>query len=108
MQGGGTGWGAIIREAFLGNLVSLTSSSLQILGKTQIFNFRFSGKIKTLINKNGHNFRNSNRIHMKPGPVTKLDKSVKILDDDVVSINYYINCHFSNLPPIWSNPKAGL
>ena len=108
MQGGGTGWRAIIREAFLGNLVSLTSSSLQILGKTQIFNFRFSGKIKTLINKNGHNFRNSNRIHMKPGPVTKLDKSVKILDDDVVSINYYINCHFSNLPPIWSNPEAGL
>ena len=104
MQGGGTGWGgrwAIIREAFLGNLVSLTSSSPQILGKTQNFNLRFSGQIKTLINKNGHNFRNSNRILMKPGAVTKLDKrsitNVKILDDDVVSINYYINCHFSDL-----------
>ena len=47
---------------------------------------------------------------MKFEPVTKLDKRnmtiSKKIEDDVLSANCDVNCNFSNLWPIWSNPKA--
>ena len=49
--------------------------------------FRISGE--SLIKKNYHNFRTSDDIGMKLGPVTKLDKRnktrSKTLDDNVMS-----------------------
>ena len=48
--------------------------------------------VKSLINKNCHNFRTSNVIDMKLGPVTKLEKgntmTLKNFEGDVVSANY--------------------
>ena len=48
--------------------------------------------VKFLINKNCHNFRISNDIGTKLGPVTEFDRkkttASKKFDDDVVSANY--------------------
>ena len=44
------------------------------------------------MNKNCHNFRISHDIHIKLGPVTKLDKgntaTSKNFDDEIISVNY--------------------
>ena len=59
-------------ETFVPNMVSLTCTSLQILGKMQMGVFQISGQF--LINENCDNSRTSNVTDMKLGPVTKLDK----------------------------------
>ena len=70
------------------NLVSLTRSSLQILGKTQTK--VFPGAI-SLIQENCHSSRNSDDVDVKFGLITKLynkNKTVcKKIDDDVMSEN---------------------
>ena len=72
----------------------LTCLSLQILEKTQnsdrgISNFQISGQ--SFINENGYSSRASHNIHMKHGPVTKLDKrntvTSKKFGDNVMSTN---------------------
>ena len=75
------------------NLVFPTFLSLQILGKTQTGVFpilRTSGQ--SLIKGNCHNYRTSDDIDMKLGPVTKLHKrkkkTSKKIDSDVMSENY--------------------
>ena len=57
------------------NLVSLTCSILQILGKTQTGYFRFPDF--QIIKVNCQNSRTSDDIDMKLGPVTKPDKRNK-------------------------------
>ena len=77
-------------ETFVPNLVSLTRSSLQILGKSQRY-YRFPGFWSIPYKRNCHNSRTSDDIDMKLGPVTKPDKRTrttsKKLDDDVMSEN---------------------
>ena len=68
---------SILLETFIPNLVSLTSSSLQILGKTQTGYFRFRISGQSFIKENCHNSRVSADIDMKLGPVTKRDKRNK-------------------------------
>ena len=62
-----------------------------------IYHFRISGQ--SLIKENCDNFRTSDDIYMKLGPVTKLDKRNKITskksDDDVMSTNCDIIVIFS-------------
>ena len=68
----------ILSETLVPNLVSIARPSLQILGKTQkgiISDFRMFGQ--SLIKENCHNYRASDDIFMKLGPVTKLDKKSK-------------------------------
>ena len=62
-------------ETFVPNVVSLTCLSLQIPEKNldgDISDFWVSGE--SLVNENFLNFRTSNDIDMKLGPLTKLDK----------------------------------
>ena len=60
------------------NLVSITRTSLQVLGKIQTGVFPISGiSGPSLIKENCHNSRTSADIDMKHGPVTKLDKRNK-------------------------------
>ena len=75
------------------NLISLTYPSLQTLFKAQTGVFPIFGYlVKSLVNKNCNNSRNSDDIDVKLGPATKLDKrnttTSKKFDDDVVSANY--------------------
>ena len=68
----------ILSETLVPNLVSIARPSLQILGKAQkgiISDFRMFGQ--SLIKENCHNYRASDDIFMKLGPVTKLDKKSK-------------------------------
>ena len=67
------------------------SSQSPDIGQTSdggISNFRISSQ--SLIKENCHNFRTSDNINMKLGPVTKLDKKNKTtsenFDDDVMSV----------------------
>ena len=59
-----------------------------------------------LINESCHNSRTSNYIHIKFGPVTKLDKrnrtTPKKIDDDVMSAN----CNAIVIFPIYDQPGA--
>ena len=76
-----------------------------------IFDFQFSGQ--SLIKENCHNFRTSNDIDMKLGPVTKVDRRNKIMpkkfDDDVMLTNFDVIVIF----PIYDqfgairNPDSG-
>ena len=93
----------ILLEIFVPNLVSLTSSSLQILGKTQTGVFSISGfLVQFFINENFHNSRTSHDTDMKLGAVTTLDKrntatSTKFDKDFILA-----NCDFqfmANLQP---------
>ena len=60
------------------NLVSITRTSLQVLGKIQTGVFPISGiSGPSLIKENCHNSRTGADIDMKHGPVTKLDKRNK-------------------------------
>ena len=74
-----------------------------------VSNFWISGQY--LIKENCHNSRISDDIDMKNGAVTKIYKrnktTSKNFDDDVMSKNYGVIVIFSDLWPIWSNPKAG-
>ena len=91
------------------NLVSITRSSLQILGKTQTWVFPNSRFLVNpeiviiviimnqcynyvIINENCHNSRTSDDNDMKLGPVSKLDRrnktTSKKFDVDVISENY--------------------
>ena len=75
------------------NLVSITCPTQSPdIGQTSdggISDFRISGQ--SLIKENCHNFRTSDDINMKLGPVTKLDKknntTSENFDDDVMSGN---------------------
>ena len=65
---------------------------------------------ESLIKRNWHNFRTSDDIDMKLGPVTKLDKR-----NNTTSKKMKLSCReivtplpFSNLRPIWSIPDAGV
>ena len=64
----------------MSNLVSITRSSLRVLGKAQTGVF--------LIKQNCHSSRTSDDIDMKLGSVTKLDKGNKTrskkIDDDIM------------------------
>ena len=89
------------------NLVSLTSPSLRVLGKTQtrgVSDFRISGQ--SLIKVNCHNSRTSDDIDMKLGPLPKLDKRNKKtsekFDDDAMSAS----CDVIVIFPIYSQFEA--
>ena len=75
-------------ETFVPNLVSITCSSLHILGKS-ISDFRISGQ--SLIKENCYNSRTCDDIDIKLGSVPKPDKRNKTkskkFDDDVISEN---------------------
>ena len=64
----------ILLKTFVLNLVVLTLSSVQILGKTQTEYFRFSDFWSSFINENCYNSRTSHDIEMKLGPVGKFGK----------------------------------
>ena len=101
-------------EIFIPSVVSLTSFSLQILGKTQTGVFpipRFL--MKSFINKNFHSSRTNNDIDMKFGPLTKHDNrsmtTLKKFDDGVTLANYdviviLVICSWFRV--IW-NPESG-
>ena len=80
------------------NVVFLTHSSLQILGKIQTGVFPISGFCR--------NSKTGDDIDMKFGLVTKLDKrnktTSKIFDDDVMPKN----CHVITIFPIYSQSGA--
>ena len=71
-----------------------------------ISDFRISGQF--LIKENCHNFKTSNDIDLKLGPVTKTDKknttASKIFGDDVMLTDFDIIVIFYDLWAIWSNP----
>ena len=73
------------------NLVSLTRTSLQILGKTQTGVLPISGFLVNPLRKKTVITIEMGDINMKPGPGTKLDKRNKItskkLDKDYMSGN---------------------
>ena len=71
------------------NLVSLTQTSIQILGKTQTEVFLISGFPVNLVKVNCHNSRNSDDINMKFGPVTKLDKRNKTISKKKLTMTPY-------------------
>ena len=71
------------------NLVSLTQTSIQILGKTQTEVFLISGFPVNLVKVNCHNSRNSDDINMKFGPVTKLDKRNKTISKKKLTMMPY-------------------
>ena len=92
-------------KTFVANLVSLTHPGLQILDKSQTGDFsNFRVSCQSLIKESYHNFRASDDIDMKLGPVTKLDKrnktKSKIFDNDVMSeicdviVSFSIYGHF--------------
>ena len=109
-------FGKVLLETFVPNLVSLICPSLQILGKTQdggISDFWISGQ--SLIKENCHNFRTSNDIDMKLGPVTTLDKrnkkTSKHFNDDVILENYDVIIIFpiyGQLEAIWKPDSGGI
>ena len=85
-----------------------TRRTLQILKKTQKGLFRNSGFfVKSIINKNFHNSRNSKDIDMKLGPSNKLDKRNTATSKHCVDQLCH-HCHIANLWLIWSNPEPGL
>ena len=69
-----------------------------------ISDFRISGQFL----ENCHNFKTSNDIDLKLGPVTKTDKknttTSKIFGDDVMLTDFDIIVIFYDLWAIWSNP----
>ena len=71
------------------NLVSLTQTSIQILGKTQTEVFLISRCLVNLVKVNCHNSRNSDDINMKFGPVTKLDKRNKNISKKRLTMTPY-------------------
>ena len=88
-------------------LVSLTHPGLQILDKTKTGDFsNFRVSCQSLIKESYHNFRASDDIDMKLGPVTKLDKrnkaALKIFDDDVMLENCDVIVSF----PIYGHFRA--
>ena len=100
-----TAFTAILLEAFVPNLVSLTCPSFQISGKTQTGVFPISGFLFSISYKRKssqlQNSRTSDDINMKLGSVTKLDKRnknpLRKSDDDVISENYNVIVIFSYL-----------
>ena len=77
-------------KIFMPNSVSLPGSNLQILEKSQTGKISISGvMVKSLVNKNYDNSRNSYDIDMKLGPLIKLDKRNKTtarkIENDIMS-----------------------
>ena len=84
------------------NLVSLTRPSLPILSKTQTGIFLISGLSQIRI---------IGDVHIKFGPVSKLDKIAKQRQKNLTMTNFDVgkfrdHCCFSNFWPIWSNLEA--
>ena len=85
------------------NLVSPSHSSLQISGKTQMRVFLISGfLVNPLIKEeNCHNSRATDKIQMKLGSLTKLEKRHKIMlkksNDDIMPTN----CDVITIFPIY-------
>ena len=92
------------------NFIFSTCPSLQLLGKTQMGVFPISRfLVRSLIKENCHNFRTSDDIDMKLGPVTKLYRRNKTMsknfDDDIMSENCDVIVIFSIYGQFGAFPK---
>ena len=81
-------------ETLIPILIFLTRSSCQILDKIQTGLFPTSGfLVKSLTNKHSFNYKTSNGIDMKLGPLSKLGKrniimTLRTFDNDLMRVNY--------------------
>ena len=88
------------------NLVSLTRPQSLDVGQNSdggISTFQISGQ--SLIKEKYYNSRTCNDIGMKLGPVTKLTRETRKIDDDAMLTNCDTIVTFPNLWPIWSHPE---
>ena len=101
-------------ETLIPILIFLTRSSCQILDKIQTGLFPTSGfLVKSLTNKHSFNYKTSNGIDMKLGPLSKLGKrnimTSRTFDNDLIRVNYgaiFILQIFGEFASIWK-PHSG-